>query len=130
MQRNKENGFTIIEIIIAITLFAIIVPSIVGMITTAGYINKKSIDYTLVNNMAEEKIESLRSKGYAALADGTTDFSNELPGTLTPPNSASYTITPASTDVKKVEVSISYTSQGEQKTFSYTSYISKNGLGQ
>lgn len=130
MSKKQQTGFTIVEIVIAITLFAIIIPSIVGMISTAGFVNKTSIDHTLINNIVEEKIESLRSKGFASLSDGTTDFSNELPSTLSTPSSADITITPESTDIKKVVVSIAYTLQGQQKTFHYTTLISKNGLGQ
>lgn len=130
MPKNEQAGFTIIELIIAIALFVVIVPAVAGMISTAGFVNKKSVDYAIINNLAEEKIESLRGKGYANLIDGTTDFVNELPITLSPPNAASYTISSESADVKKVILTISYTTQGQLKTFHFTSFISKNGLGQ
>lgn len=130
MLKKQETGFTLVEIVIAIALFVLIVPPITGMITTAGYVNKKSIDYTTINNLAEEKIESLRAIGYDNLTEGTTYFTNDLPNALSSPNSGSYTISAQSTNVKKVVLTISYTSQGDLKTFNYTSYIGKNGLGQ
>ncbi|MCA9334666.1 hypothetical protein KC953_00810 [Candidatus Saccharibacteria bacterium] len=130
MPKIHESGFTIIELIIATVLFVVVVPAIAGMISSAGYVNKKSVDYTLINNLAEEKIESLRGTGYANLVNGTTDFADELPASLSPPNSASYVISDQDTHIKKIAVTISYTYQEETKTFHYTSFVSENGLGQ
>ena len=102
MSKEKESGFTIIELIIAVALFVVIVPAVASMISSAGYINKTSIDYTTINNLAEEKMESLRGAGYENLVNGTTDFANELPATLSPPHTASYTVSDVETDVKKI----------------------------
>lgn len=130
MIKKDETGFTIAEVIVAIALFVIILPTIIGMIISMGFVNKKSKDYAIVNGFAEEKVESLRSVGYTALTDGTTNFTSELPGTLSPPRSATYTISTHSTNVKQVVITITYAVQGQPQTFNYTTYISRSGIGQ
>src|ERR1700752_3967629 len=101
MTDKKEGGFTLVEVIIAIALFVVVIPPIAGMIVSVGYINNKGNGYEIVNGIAEAKMESLRSKGYANLPNGTTDFSSELPDTLGTPHSGSYTVSDQDTTLKK-----------------------------
>ncbi len=130
MLKKDQTGFTITEVIVAIALFVVILPTIVGMIISMGFVNKKSKDYAIVNGFAEEKMESLRSIGYTALTNGTTDFTGELPGTLSPPRSGTYLVSTQSANVKKIVLTLTYTVQGQLQTFNYTSYIGRTGIGQ
>lgn len=130
MPVKDGDGFTLVEVIIAIAVFVVIIPAIVGMLVSVGYINNRSNAYGIIGGVAESKLESLRSKGYANLSNGMTDFSNELPDQLGTPHSASYTISHQSTTIKKIVLTISYTTQGETLSHSYTSYVGQHGLGQ
>jgi len=130
MSKYHESGFTIVELVVTIVLLILILPAVAGMVNSIGFISKKNTDYAAINNLAELKMESIRSTGYNNLADGTYDFTNELPGVLSPPHSGSYTISDQSSSIKKIVITISYTAQGQTKTYDFASFVSKEGLGQ
>lgn len=130
MTDKKEGGFTLVEVIIAIAVFVVVIPAIAGMIVSVGFINSKSNAYQIIDGVAEQKMESLRSKGYANLSNGTTDFSSELPDQLGTPHTGSYTISDQGTSIKKIVLTLNYTTQGQVQSHVYTSYVGQHGLGQ
>jgi prepilin-type N-terminal cleavage/methylation domain-containing protein len=134
VKENRQKGFTVIELMIAIALFGIVMPSIITAILSLNAINDRAGDLLYANTIAEGKIESLRSAGYNSLTLGTTDFSSELPPTLDNPRSASYTISSFENDVtsgvKEIDITISYSSYGKAITQNYKSLISELGIAQ
>lgn len=130
MSHTKQQGFTIIELLLAIAMFAIVVPSLTVGITNLIVINNRSRDLALVNMLAQNKIEQLRSKGYNSVPTGTVSFTSELPATLGNPRSGSYTITNPSGGIKEVNITISYKDYRNTKTLQYRTIISEIGVGQ
>lgn len=135
--KDKQAGFTIIELLIAIAIVGILVPTLAGFITTLNGLNDRARDLTLVNSIAENKAESLRSQGFTALSNGTFSFSNELPGTLGKPKSANYTVSTindsggnATAGIKQVDVVITYNDHGKTQTSTYRTFIGELGVGQ
>jgi prepilin-type N-terminal cleavage/methylation domain-containing protein len=126
MRKTHQSGFSMVELIIAIALFAIAIPIVALLISTLSQLNDSAADTVVANSVAENKIESLRSKGFNGISDGTTTFSNELPTTLPVPRTASYTISSVSTSLKSVTVTISY---GGKQT-EYKTYLGELGVGQ
>ncbi len=127
---KKEEGFTVVEVLIGIGLFAVIVPSIVLAIVSLNQLNDRAADLTYANMIAENKIESLRSAGFNSLADGTYDFSSDLLPTFTQPREANYVITTPASGIKEIEVNINYTQQGILRELQYKSLISELGVAQ
>lgn len=130
MSRKTEKGFTIIELLIAIAVVGILVPTLVGFVTTLNRLNDRARDLTLINSLAENKIESLRSIGYSGIDPGTTSFSGELPITLGNPKSASYVVTSPNTGIRQIDLTISYNDHGSTQTVQYRTYIGELGVGQ
>ena len=132
VMRNRQAGFTVVELVTTIVLMGVIIPAVSIALTNLTVVNRVARDQALANFIAQNKIESLRSSGYNSLAAGTTSFSASLPNIMGSPKSASYTITNDSptTGVKRVDVSISYTEYGKTRSLSYRTYISELGVGQ
>ncbi len=128
--RTKESGFTVVELLITIGMCGVIIPALaLGLLSLTVY-NNRARDLALVNMLAQNKMEVIRSAGYNSLSDGTVSFTTELPNTLSKPKSASYTVSSPATNVKKVSVSITYTDYRTSRTITYESLISELGLGQ
>jgi len=125
-----KNGFTITELLVAIALFAIVVPLMAVGINNLTVLNNRARDLALANTIAQNKVELLRSTGFNSLIAGTVDFSDELPATFSQPRSANYTITDDSSSVKEVTVIITYKDYGSTKTIEYKSAISELGVAQ
>lgn len=130
MVKRRSAGFTIVEVLIALGLFAIVVPLFTVAITSLTAINNRARDLTLANMVAQNKIEILRSAGYNSISEGTVDFTSELPSTLAEPRSASYEVTAPATGVKAVSVTISYKDYKNTNTVQYETIISELGVGQ
>lgn len=130
MGEKKQAGFTIIELLIAIAVVGILVPTLGGFINTLNGLNDRARDLNLANSLAENKTESLRSMGFTALSDGTTTFTSELPATLGSPKSATYTVSTPNTGIKQVDMTISYTDHGTTRTMQYRTYVGELGVGQ
>lgn len=129
MLRHRQ-GFTVVEIIIGLAVTATFVLSLTIAITNLTEINDRARDLVLVNGLAENKVESLRSKGFNGVGYGTVDFTDELPSTVESPKSAQYVVSDVATAVKQIEINISYTSGGQPQNVNYTTYVGEFGVGQ
>jgi prepilin-type N-terminal cleavage/methylation domain-containing protein len=132
---TNQKGFTILEIVVAITVAGFIMLGLGVMTANLYAISDRSRDLMLANSTAENKFEDLRSSTFLGLTDGTYDFTSELPASLGESRSGSYTIadstlTNVSGAVKEVSVTILYNSRGDVKTLEYTGYIGELGVGQ
>lgn len=130
MSKKSQGGFTIIELLVAIAIVGLLVPALIGFVTTLNRLNDRARDFTLVNSIAENKIESLRSAGYTTLTNGTTTFSSELPTTLGSPKTATYVVSTPSAGMKQVDLTIVYRDYGTNQTLQYRTYIGELGVGQ
>lgn len=131
MIKNKSEGFTIVELITATIIAAVVVASASLIIGNYSHLGGKGRNLVLSNSFVEAKAEALRSIGYNGLNDGVTDISNELPAELTPPRSASLQISaPGGAGLKQIDVSVTYSDQGTPRTYSYRTYIGELGVGQ
>lgn len=127
-----QSGISVVELIVAITLIALSVPVIAGMINALTQLNDRAYDMTTINALVENKVESLRSKGYAGISSGTVDFSSELPATIAAPRSASYTVSDSASgpSLKAINITISYNDYGSTRQLAYKTYLGELGVGQ
>jgi prepilin-type N-terminal cleavage/methylation domain-containing protein len=130
--KRPQNGFTVVELVTAIVVMGVVIPAVSIALTNLAVVNRIARDQALVNLVAQNKIESLRSSGYNSLNPGTISFTADLPSTLGSPRSANYTVTDntPTTGVKQIDVSISYTEYQQSRSLSYRTYISELGVGQ
>lgn len=127
---RTQSGFTIVELLVAIAVGAIVTVSLNQVVTSYVHVAQRGRYLNLANSYAEAKAESLRNSGYNGLGIGTTNISGELPPQLPKDRSASMTVTSPSGGLKQVYISISYRDQGQNNTYSYTTYVGELGVGQ
>ncbi|HET7630407.1 MAG TPA: type II secretion system protein [Candidatus Saccharimonadales bacterium] len=127
---KPQRGFTIVELVITIVLFAILVPSIASFLSFLTDLNAQARNLAVVSATTENKVESLRSKGFVAVPLGTVDFSNELPPNLPKPRSATYAVSSVNPSLKQIDVTISYTNHGQPESYQYRTYLGELGVGQ
>lgn len=130
MVKKSQKGFTVIEVLIGIAVFAIIMPSIIIAVVGVGRLNNRAALLTRANIVAENKIESLRSAGYNSLDEETVVFTDELDSAFPEPRTASYTVTSTVTGVKEITVNIQYKDQGRDRSLAFKSLMSELGVAQ
>jgi prepilin-type N-terminal cleavage/methylation domain-containing protein len=136
MNKKRQKGFTVVELVVTIVIAGIIIPSVAIALNNLAAINHRARDYALANTIAQNKVETLRSDGYNSINNGVVNFSNELPAAMGSPKSASYTVsTPVVggnpvTGEKQIDISISFTEYNATRSLSFRTYISELGVGQ
>lgn len=130
MKKKNEDGFTLLELIVAMTIGVVLIAAIGQTIVYQAQLNNQARNTALSSSFAENRLEALRSAGYTSLTNGTIDISSELPTDLTPTKSAEQTITDQSSGLKKVEITVTYNNKGVPKTSTYTTFIGELGVGQ
>jgi prepilin-type N-terminal cleavage/methylation domain-containing protein len=127
---KQDDGFTIVELVVAIVIAGFIIPAVAVALTSLATTDYQARDLAQANMIAQNKIEGLRSIGYNSVATGTVSFSSELPVSMGSPKSASYTVSVPTAGIKQVDVNLSYTEYKATKSVSYRTYISELGVGQ
>jgi prepilin-type N-terminal cleavage/methylation domain-containing protein len=131
---EKQDGFSLVELVIAVSLVGVIV-MIVGNIPNAIRLVTSSQSESLVRQIAAKKIEDVRAAGYESLPEqGTTNITDSRLGQLN--NSAAFmvvdecpaTICTADEEVRQVTLTISWSEEGEPKTYQIVTLIGEDGL--
>lgn len=68
---NAEKGFSTLEALVAMGVFAIVMLGIGSLPVTAIHANLRARNVTAAMNLARDKVEELRHAGYASLATGS-----------------------------------------------------------
>ncbi|NQU95197.1 MAG: type II secretion system protein [Candidatus Omnitrophica bacterium] len=117
----KNNGFTLLEILMAIVLFTGSVSLIVMLFANALVASTDAENTTIAMNLAQGKMEEVRNLSFASIADeakaavtGFTGFQREV------------AVTTSETDLKQVTVTTYWTYKGGEVEVPLVTYISKN----
>lgn len=130
LKKLGRSGFTIVELLVALVVGGIMFVSLNAMYTSQTYLAQRSRDVVLANAFVESKVESLRSKGFLSLNNGTTDITNELPDELSSSRSGSLVISSYSDGIKSIEITVTYNEQGSSRSYYYKTFIGELGVGQ
>lgn len=68
---KKEDGFTILEVLVASAILSIGLLGILSMMTTAMHANAYSEAYITANNLIIDQAEAMRRLGYGNITPGT-----------------------------------------------------------
>lgn len=130
MPKQNNLGFTVTELLVTVVVFAITIPVLASLVGLLDSMNDRARDMAAIHALVEHKVEALRSIGFVGISDGTTDFTNELPATVTQPRSATYTISSVNAALKQVDFAVSYNDHGTTRELNYRTYIGELGVGQ
>lgn len=132
---NKQKGFSLVEIILAIMVVALIVALITNLPNSFSLIGA-SRRYATAKDIATKRLENLRLNGFSNLGlPGTTSFSDSRLAVL-PSATATYTIadcppsicTHGETDIKQVNVTLTWQEKNQTRTINLYTFISSGGL--
>lgn len=130
LNRKSEAGLTIVELLVTIALAGVVVTALNSVVTSYLHVSQRGRYLNLANSFVEGEYEALRNQGYNSIGLGTTSLTSLLPTQLPLNSSASMNVTNPMTGIKQVDISISYSDQGQTNTYGYTTYIGELGVGQ
>lgn len=128
---RKEAGFTLIELLVTIVVLGIVITSLGGLYYLMQITEVRSQHYDIAVRAARTEIEDLRNNGYNTLTPGSSiDFTSSLPSALPRDKSGTVAVSQPLPDLRKVDVTITYTDYGKSQTVELSSDIGIIGLGQ
>lgn len=131
MNRLKQNGFTLVELIVAVAVVGLMVVGVTTLFITIQTTQRKTQLLETATRAGEKKIEELRNINYNNLTAGSTiTFTNELPSELPSPKTGTVAVSEPTPSVKRVDVTITYDEGSNTKTVKQSSLIGVIGVGQ
>jgi type II secretory pathway pseudopilin PulG len=131
MARIHEQGFTVVELILAVVAFAFIAAGLAQIFLGIIGLQRQAAYMETATRAAQTEVESLRNNNYSQLTAGQTiDFSSQLPSFLPSPRSGNVTITEPTAGIKRVDVTVSYQENGRTRNVELSSLIGVIGISQ
>ncbi|MFH0876728.1 MAG: type II secretion system protein [Candidatus Omnitrophota bacterium] len=122
--RNKEQGFTLLEIMLAVTFFAVAFVSLMEVYNT-GMVADLYLDRSAIAvNLAQEKMEELKRGSYVALAPGTTIEASVSAFPFFSRNTQINLIGGTAMAYKVATVSVFWTMSGARQNYTLTTFVS------
>jgi prepilin-type N-terminal cleavage/methylation domain-containing protein len=128
--KHQQAGFTIVELLVTIAIIGITTASISSIFISIQHIQTQTSYVDTATRAAQREIETLRNDNYAELTPGQTiNFTSQLPSSL-PGGSGSAQVSQPTSDLRRVDVTVSYKSDGTQRSVELSSLIGVIGIAQ
>lgn len=130
-QNRNEGGFTLVETLVTVVVLGIVIASMAGLYYTMQVVQVQSQHLDLATRSARTEIENLRNNGYNALTPGNTiNFTSDLPTGLPPGKQGTVVISQPLPELRRVDVTITYSDYGKSQKVTLSSNIGIIGIGQ
>lgn len=128
---RKEAGFTLVELVAAMSVMGLLVIGIVNLYITIENAQRKSYHLEIATRASEKQIESLRNAQYGSLEPGVDlSFTDDLPDELPDPKSGVVVVSEPEEGLRQVDVTITYKDGSGTKTVKQSSMIGVIGISQ
>jgi prepilin-type N-terminal cleavage/methylation domain-containing protein len=129
--RHKSGGFTLVELMVTITVLGLVITGIGGLYYMMQIAEVRSQHLDLALRAARTQIESLRNNGYNALTPGSNiNFTASLPSSLPTDRVGTVVVSQPLPELRRVDVTVTYTDYGKAQTVTLSSNIGVIGIGQ
>jgi len=126
--KRREAGFTIVELVVTITLITIVAGSITELFVSTQRVQLQTSYLDTASHAAQTEIESLRNSSYNNLTPGVNiDFTSSLPSNL-PSGTGTVVVTQPSDGLRRVDVTVTYRYTNVTKTVELSSLIGVIGI--
>lgn len=126
----RQGGFTLVELIVTITVLGLVVTSLGSLYYIMQIVEVRSQRLDLATRAARTQIEKLRNNGYNSLVPGNTiNFSTQLPAALPPGKQGTIAISQPLPELRRIDVTVTYSDYGKTQTVRLSSNIGVIGIG-
>lgn len=129
---SKSKGFTLVELIVGMTLMGIVFAGAFSGIKTGFDVLEEARDHTRVTQMLQSELERLRTLNWNDLSSLPSTESVSLEGALAQAYRDRYTFTrqisSSGSDRYLVTVIASWENSGRERSLSMSTLYAKNGL--
>lgn len=128
-QTQNQSGFTIVELLVTITVMGIVGLGIASLFYTIQYTQKQSLYHDSATRAAQRQVEILRNSTYNSLTNGEDIvFTNDLPDILPGNKSGTVEVSEPSPGLKQVDVNVTYFVNNSERQVNLSSLIGVIGI--
>lgn len=129
--KTAANGFTLVELLVTIAVIGITTGSLTSLFISIRNIQRQTNYVNLATRAAEREIESLRNDNYVSLTPNQSiNFTSQLPAGLPNGSSGTVQVSQPAEDLRRVDVTVSYISNGKPHSIKLSSLIGVIGITQ
>lgn len=127
---HKEEGFTLVELLVGIILIGIVAGLTSSMFSTIHRTQRQTNYTEVATRAAQREMESLRNNNYNSLDAGQTiNFTNQLPPVLKNA-SGIVTVSEPNSELKRVDISVKYSDGSTPREVRLSSLVGILGITQ
>jgi prepilin-type N-terminal cleavage/methylation domain-containing protein len=131
IMKDPQSGFTLVELLVTIILIGLTVGWLSGIFITVQNLQSQSQYTDMAARAAQREIETLRNDNYASLTPGQTiNFTSDLPSGLPKGSTGTVQVSQPVSDLRRVDVTVSYKVNGNQRDITLSSLIGVIGITQ
>lgn len=128
---RDSAGFTIVELLVTIAIIGITTASLSSLFISIQNVQRQTVYTDSATRAAEREVETLRNDNYESLTPGQSiDFSDQLPSSLPSGSTGSVAVSQPADDLRRVDVTVTYTANGQQRKVELSSLIGVIGITQ
>ncbi len=131
MKKLNQLGFTIPELLTVIMIMGVVITGIASLFVSAQSTQQRTLLLESATRAAQLQVESLRNYNYGSLVSGEDiDFTDRLPETLPNNKVGTVTVSEPKPGLRRIDVLITYSSQGKPERVELSSMIGILGITQ
>ncbi len=136
---KSQKGFTLIEILIAIAILGYVILAVIGLFQYTTLSTKASEFSTLATSYAREQMEDIKHRDFDSIPvstwtaeqsalgqKGNLIFTRQVTVTYMDVSSGVLITSVSATDLKRIEVRLTWTERGEAREVVLTSLVSRH----
>jgi len=127
-RKEKEAGFTMVEVLITILLFTVVLTALLSCIIQGFDILLRMKQETIATQSIQKELEFIRNMNYNDILTMDSSFTNGSFSYLENSNGIINLEDSVGAEIKKLTVSVAWTYRGRQMRKEVVTYVTKNGI--
>ncbi len=130
MSEKKSAGFTLVELVVSITVIGIVITSVISLFLTVQSTQRRTVYVEGATRASQREMESLRNNNFNNLTAGQTiDFTSKLPVDL-PKRKGTVLVSEPSPGLKRIDITVEYYEGTDRQEVKLSSLVGILGITQ
>lgn len=127
-RRKKDEGFSLIEVLIAMTVLGIMSMTLIGVLVHGFNLLSRTKQITLATQICQEQVELIRNKTFDSIVSLGTTYTNDKLVSLLNGQGTQAIESSVGADIRKLTVSVSWSFRGQTLRKDVVTLITRSGI--
>lgn len=127
-RRKKNEGFSLIEVVVAMTVLGIMSMTLIGVLVHGYSLLSRTRQVTLATQICQEQVEIIRNKPFDAILTLGTTFTNGQLVSLLNGQGTQAVEASVGSEIRKLTVSVSWYFRGQTMRKDVVTLITRSGI--